>query len=167
MTGRELKAKVREALLRDERKRALRCDSETDETMTEPLTPEREAEIAYSTKHPHEPEIPPAYDAEGRCLVCGLRAEINRLRGEVERLTKELAEAKLPTVEHVQTIFQLAATNADAEGLYESLRDWKAGVCQVVVDRAVVALRKHEERVKDAMTDLTTERDRRPSGKTH
>lgn len=34
----------------------------------------------YSMKHPHEPQIPPALDAEGRCLVCGLLVERDRLR---------------------------------------------------------------------------------------
>lgn len=24
----------------------------------------------YSERHPHEPEIPPVLDAEGRCLIC-------------------------------------------------------------------------------------------------
>lgn len=31
----------------------------------------------YSTKHPHEPEIPPALDKEGRCRVCGLLVRID------------------------------------------------------------------------------------------
>ena len=33
-----------------------------------------------STKHPHEPEIAPQLDAEGRCLICGLLVTIGELR---------------------------------------------------------------------------------------
>jgi hypothetical protein len=38
-------------------------------------------EVAYSTRHTHEPQIPPAYDEEGRCLVCSLMVEARRLEG--------------------------------------------------------------------------------------
>ena len=31
----------------------------------------------YSTKHPHEPEILPALDEEGRCRVCGLLVRLD------------------------------------------------------------------------------------------
>ena len=48
------------------------------------LTPD--SEITYSTEHPHEPEIPPAFDPEGRCLVCGLMVEIDALRARVAAL---------------------------------------------------------------------------------
>lgn len=42
---------------------------------------ERTARSAYaSPKHPHEPEIPPVLDPEGRCLVCRLECERDVLR---------------------------------------------------------------------------------------
>lgn len=37
----------------------------------------------YSTEHPHEPEIPPALDAEGRCLICCMTVEISELKREL------------------------------------------------------------------------------------
>src|SRR3990167_8139701 len=57
----------------------------------------------YSTRHPHEPAIPPAYDAEGRCLVCVLIVErddaLTALAQERERnasLLKLLVESVIP-----------------------------------------------------------------------
>lgn len=43
----------------------------------------------YSLRHPHEPEIPPALDAEGRCLVCLLQVQ----RDEALTLLRELRDA--------------------------------------------------------------------------
>lgn len=40
-----------------------------------------------SDKHPHEPEIPPALDEEGRCLVCGLAVQL----GEAERVLRVIS----------------------------------------------------------------------------
>ena len=49
------------------------------------------------TKHQHEPEIPPCFDSEGRCLICVLlgqvedaRATIREQREEIERLTDKM-----------------------------------------------------------------------------
>jgi hypothetical protein len=42
--------------------------------------------LTYDPRHPHEPEIPPALDAEGRCLVCGLMVR----REEAERAQQAL-----------------------------------------------------------------------------
>lgn len=47
---------------------------------------ERPAATA-SDQHPHEPGIPPALDAEGRCLVCGLLVA----RDELLELLADLA----------------------------------------------------------------------------
>lgn len=38
----------------------------------------RGAESRHSPLHPHEPEIPPAPDGEGRCLVCALDVDRDR-----------------------------------------------------------------------------------------
>jgi hypothetical protein len=46
---------------------------------------QREHSNSYSPRHPHEPEIPPALDAEGRCLICGLFVERDRLQQAVDR----------------------------------------------------------------------------------
>lgn len=40
-----------------------------------------------SEKHPHEPEIPPALDDEGRCLVCGLLVQLD----EAERVLRVIS----------------------------------------------------------------------------
>ena len=44
-----------------------------------------------SSKHPHEPEIPPALDSEGRCLVCGLLVDRDALRRERDDAHAEIA----------------------------------------------------------------------------
>ena len=41
-----------------------------------------------STSHPHEPRIAPVYDAEGRCLVCGIEWRLEEL---VRTLSADLA----------------------------------------------------------------------------
>jgi len=49
-----------------------------------------------SSKHPHEPEIPPALDSEGRCLVCGLlvdRDALRRERDDAHAALREIAES--------------------------------------------------------------------------
>ena len=61
-----------------------------------------------SPHHPHEPAMPPAFDADGRCLVCVLtvqladtHAELERLRAENERLRGgELRELLSQWLEH-------------------------------------------------------------------
>ena len=47
----------------------------------------------YSTKHPHEPEIPATYDDEGRCLICGLLVQVAQLEEENEALVKIVAQS--------------------------------------------------------------------------
>lgn len=39
-----------------------------------------------SERHPHEPQVPPALDAEGRCLVCGLALALEDLLAVAERI---------------------------------------------------------------------------------
>ena len=46
-----------------------------------------------SERHPHEPEIPPAWNEDGRCLVCALGVLMDRqiarneeLRGALEKI---------------------------------------------------------------------------------
>jgi len=50
------------------------------------------SENYFSTRHPHEPEIPPAYDNEGRCLICGLQLELAQAQADVEAL-RQLKDA--------------------------------------------------------------------------
>lgn len=45
-------------------------------------------ENGYSTRHPHEPKIPPALDGEGRCLVCVLIVERDRLQADLKVATE-------------------------------------------------------------------------------
>jgi len=62
-----------------------------------------------STKHPHEPEIEPIIDAEGRCLVCSrlhwtaeadrwekLAKQIERERDELQRQYDNLSTGYVP-----------------------------------------------------------------------
>lgn len=44
-------------------------------------------------RHPHEPDVAPVLDAEGRCLVCGCQwrdAQIAQLKAEIHELVKHL-----------------------------------------------------------------------------
>ena len=63
----------------------------------QPLTPER---IGYSDKHSHEPEIPPAWSEDGRCLICSMRVALDAARAEVARLKAALAERE-DAIRHV------------------------------------------------------------------
>ena len=54
---------------------------------------EDEPQDTYSTKHPHEPEIPPALDPEGRCLVCRILVERDEARGIVRAIVGNLRDA--------------------------------------------------------------------------
>jgi hypothetical protein len=44
----------------------------------------------YGTAHPHEPEIPPAFDPDCRCLVCGLLVRVDALERENRTLRDAL-----------------------------------------------------------------------------
>lgn len=46
----------------------------------------------YDPRHPHEPEVPPTFDSEGRCLVCGLMVSVEdrACRDERQRVLTEL-----------------------------------------------------------------------------
>jgi len=76
----------------------------------------------------------------------GYMAERDRLRGEVERLTRESVEAKLPSVEDVQTVYRLAAANADAERLAEALREAPSHPTPEGRKITAAALRRYDER---------------------
>lgn len=41
-----------------------------------------------SSLHPHEPDIPPALDAEGRCLVCIIQARAERIEAVARNLLR-------------------------------------------------------------------------------
>lgn len=43
-----------------------------------------------SERHPHEPEIPPAWNEDGRCLVCALGVLMDRLLSRIEELRAAL-----------------------------------------------------------------------------
>jgi hypothetical protein len=56
-----------------------------------------------SAKHPHEPQIPPTLDDEGRCLICVLTyelAETKRLLAEARDDVAELLERIPPECWH-------------------------------------------------------------------
>ncbi len=46
-------------------------------------------EATFDPRHPHEPEIPPTLDAEGRCLVCGLSVRLQAAESERDRLQEK------------------------------------------------------------------------------
>lgn len=51
----------------------------------------------YSLQHPHEPEVAPIYDAEGRCLICVVSVrdgQIANLEEQVQALETQLAGAE-------------------------------------------------------------------------
>lgn len=56
--------------------------SDYDEEMNKKLM----QNIIESPLHPHEPAIPPAFDNNGSCLVCGLIIERDRYRAALDRL---------------------------------------------------------------------------------
>lgn len=57
--------------------------------------------VSESGVHPHEPEIPPAWDIDGRCLVCALASEMEELRGALARYQAlELAAREVVVLEH-------------------------------------------------------------------
>ena len=75
------------------------------------------------SKHPHEPQIPPTYDHEGRCLICCMNVQIDVLRGELMReraaaekriaeLQKELNKANKRNDELFAVVGGGAGTNA-------------------------------------------------------
>ena len=50
------------------------------------------AENLVSPLHPHEPEIPPTLDAEGRCRVCLLTARLEAAEERVQSVEAAYAE---------------------------------------------------------------------------
>jgi hypothetical protein len=55
-----------------------------------------DAQAGYSPLHPHEPDVAPVLDSEGRCLVCAIAVLEERQQQqdeEIERLTRERDEA--------------------------------------------------------------------------
>jgi hypothetical protein len=47
----------------------------------------------YDPRHPHEPEVAPVFDPEGRCLVCGCQwrdQQIDRLYAFIENLVQHM-----------------------------------------------------------------------------
>jgi len=89
---------------------------------SDPVKPPMTTEPAneYSTKHPHEPDIPPTLDAEGRCRVCAMiterNAERDELRSALIRCCRALGVDPGPT----PTPFILAA---ECESKAADLRD--------------------------------------------
>lgn len=52
--------------------------------------PREEAVNQVATRHPHEPEIPPALDGEGRCFVCRLMTQVDELEITASEVAEEL-----------------------------------------------------------------------------
>ncbi len=50
-------------------------------------------EATFDPRHPHEPEIPPTFDAEGRCLICGLTVRLRAAESERDRLQEKVNAA--------------------------------------------------------------------------
>ena len=44
----------------------------------------------FDPKHPHEPEIPPHFDADGRCLICVMICKRDRAIRERDELMKDV-----------------------------------------------------------------------------
>lgn len=76
--------------------------------------------VHASPLHPHEPAIPPLYDMEGRCVVCGLlvlRDELDaHIRRELDAHIRRFAALARP----------VAAPRAPSEALLQELADVEA-----------------------------------------
>jgi len=46
----------------------------------------------FDPKHPHEPEIPPHFDADGRCLICVMICKRDRAIRERDEAIKQIHE---------------------------------------------------------------------------
>lgn len=58
-------------------------------------------QASYNPKHPHEPEIPPCMNAEGRCLVCGLMCRNDELQAMLTT-EKELCDTACKQAEEAE-----------------------------------------------------------------
>ena len=65
----------------------------------------------YSTKHPHEPEIPATYDDEGRCLICVLLVQVAQLEAENTELKQHNA--------YLERVIQAKIIGANHDALKE------------------------------------------------
>lgn len=79
------------------------------------------SENLCSSKHPHEPEIPPILDKDGRCLVCSTRYAVGEMAKEIHNLAHELslvdeAFARRPALADCKTRYEMAC-KACAAGL--------------------------------------------------
>ena len=79
--------------------------------------------MEYSVTHPHEPEIPPALDSEGRCRVCGLMVQ----RDEAEARIRDL-EAQVKAADRLREagwkLVEALPTNPQAK--VQALLEWEA-----------------------------------------
>jgi hypothetical protein len=111
----------------------------------------------FDPKHPHEPEIPPHFDADGRCLICVMICERDnaiRERDEAREKYDDLA------TEHMLAINKLAEERDEArdrmaqllnekeEAIQQSMRDARradanAALCSKlrdIAERAITAV---------------------------
>jgi len=49
-------------------------------------------ENTFDPQHPHEPEIPPHFDADGRCLICVMICKRDRAIRERDEAIKQIHE---------------------------------------------------------------------------
>lgn len=85
-----------------------------------------------SPLHPHEPAIPPALDAEGRCLVCCLIVQRDRLQNERDAADR----ACTLMVEEVDSL--RAALTAITRN--QSEKSGEEGICPFGCDAPWIAL---------------------------
>ena len=52
-------------------------------------SPDTARENTYSTRHPHEPEIPPVLAEDGHCRVCRLLVRVEVLERALEKIARE------------------------------------------------------------------------------
>src|SRR3990172_3687001 len=84
----------------------------------------------YSTRHPHEPAIPPAYDAEGRCLVCVLIVERD------DALTA-LAQERELKAKLDKLVCDTLATRVKCEKELENARERNASLLKLLVESVI------------------------------
>lgn len=98
-----------------------------------------EGHVTASDKHPHEPQIAPALDAEGRCLVCALLARIEEAEREVTLLRDVATESFRRAV---------AILSDEAEAYLSAVGDEDDAA-----ERIRWAIRRVSAYVKDGLTD--------------
>lgn len=116
---------------------------------------------AFSPLHPHEPEIPSAFDAEGRCLVCCLLVRVKA--AERERDEIRVREATLGHEKANRELLLASLTEALYEIAHEC-REKARGVARAALKRSdttpITARDRHISALEKERDELRAEVER-------